>query len=254
MPNGILLTPDGKTLYVNNTYDNESFWNVDTDKDNWVWAYDVNDDGTVANPRKFAQLVLTPEVAERKGRSSGADGMTIDENGGLYVATYMGVQVFNPKGEFLGIINTPDLPGQLLLRRRRPEDAVHRRLRQDLQDARPTSRAWITGRNKPGSKETTMADRYALQRRDFLKRMGTAVGAAALGGKALLTPLRADAAGRAGRTTPTGRSTSRSRSWARPRRRPGSRWSRVRAAMRSSPARSSSCGTRSWTRSGTSGS
>ncbi len=39
-----------------------------------------------------------------------------------------------------------------------------------------------------------MADRYALQRRDFLKRMGTAVGAAALGGKALLTPLRADAA------------------------------------------------------------
>jgi uncharacterized protein (DUF362 family) len=39
-----------------------------------------------------------------------------------------------------------------------------------------------------------MADRYALQRRDFLKRMGGAVGAVALGGKALLTPLRADAA------------------------------------------------------------
>ncbi len=110
MPNGILLSPDGKTLYLNNTYDNESFWNVDSDKDNWIWAYDVNDDGTVANPRKFAQLVLTPEVAERKGRSSGADGMTIDANGGLYVATYMGVQVFNPKGEFLGIINTPLYP------------------------------------------------------------------------------------------------------------------------------------------------
>ena len=110
MPNGILLSPDGKTLYVNNTYDNESFWNVDSDKDNWVWAYDVQEDGTVANPRKFAQLVLTPEVAERKGRSSGADGMTIDENGGIYVATYMGVQVFNPKGEFLGIINTPVYP------------------------------------------------------------------------------------------------------------------------------------------------
>jgi gluconolactonase len=110
MPNGILLSPDGRTLYVNNTYDNESFWNVDSDKDNWVWAYDVNDDGTVANPRKHAQLVLTPEVAERKGRSSGADGMTIDANGGLYVATYMGVQVFNPKGEFLGLINTPVYP------------------------------------------------------------------------------------------------------------------------------------------------
>jgi gluconolactonase len=110
MPNGILLSPDGKTLYVNNTYDNEAFWNVDSDKDNWVWAYDVNDDGTLSNSRKFAQLVLPPEVVERKGRSSGADGMTIDENGGIYVATYMGVQVFDPKGQFLGIINTPTYP------------------------------------------------------------------------------------------------------------------------------------------------
>jgi gluconolactonase len=110
MPNGLFLSPDGKTLYINNTYDNETFWNVDSDKDNWVWAYDVNEDGTVKNPRKFARLFLTPEVVDRKGRTSAADGMTIDENGGIYVATYMGVQVFNPKGEFLGIINTPTYP------------------------------------------------------------------------------------------------------------------------------------------------
>ena len=110
MPNGILLSPDGKTLLVNNTYDSETFWNVDTDKDNWVWAYDVNDDGTVKNARKFAPLFLTPEVTERKGRSSGADGMTMDQNGGIYVATYMGVQVFGPKGEFRGIVNTPTYP------------------------------------------------------------------------------------------------------------------------------------------------
>jgi gluconolactonase len=110
MPNGVLLSPDGKTLYVNNTYDNESFWNVDSDKDNWVWAYEVGGPGIVKNGRKFARLMLTPEVVDRKGRSSGADGMTIDENGGLYVATYMGVQVFTPSGEFLGIINTPTYP------------------------------------------------------------------------------------------------------------------------------------------------
>jgi gluconolactonase len=110
MPNGILLAPDGKTLLVNNTYDNESFWNVTSDKGNWIWAYDVNDDGTVKNPRKFAQLFLTPEVTERKGRTSAADGMTMDENGGIYVATYMGVQIFGPKGEFRGIINTPTYP------------------------------------------------------------------------------------------------------------------------------------------------
>jgi len=110
MPNGILLTPDGKTLLVNNTYDNESFWNVTSDKGNWIWAYDVNDDGTVKNPRKFALLFLTPEVTDRKGRTSAADGMTMDENGGIYVATYMGVQIFDPKGEFRGIINTPTYP------------------------------------------------------------------------------------------------------------------------------------------------
>ena len=110
MPNGILLTPDGKTLLVNNTYDNETFWNVTSDKGNWIWAYDVNDDGTVRNPRRFAQLFLTPEVTERKGRTSAADGMTIDENGGIYVATYMGVQIFGPKGEFRGIIATPTYP------------------------------------------------------------------------------------------------------------------------------------------------
>ncbi len=110
MPNGILLSPDGKTLFVNNTYDNESFWNVDSDKDDWVWAYDVNEDGTVRNGRKFARLFLTPEVLDRKGRSSAADGMTIDEKGGIYVATYMGLQVFNAKGEFLGIVNTPTYP------------------------------------------------------------------------------------------------------------------------------------------------
>jgi gluconolactonase len=110
MPNGVLLSPDGKTLYVNNTYDSETFWNVDTDKDNFVWAYDVGADGTLSNGRKFAELYLTPEVLDRKGRSSGADGMTIDELGNIYVATYAGLQIFSPKGEFVGIVHFPVFP------------------------------------------------------------------------------------------------------------------------------------------------
>lgn len=110
MPNGILLSPDGKTLYVNNTYDDEEWWNVDSDKDNFVWAYDVNENGTVSNGRKFAELYMTPEVLNRKGKTSGADGMTIDELGNIYVATYMGLQIFNKKGEFIGIINLPVFP------------------------------------------------------------------------------------------------------------------------------------------------
>jgi gluconolactonase len=86
---------------------------VNSDKDNHIWAYDVNPDGTISNGRKFATLLLTENVLERKGRSSGADGMTIDKAGNLYVATFYGVQIFNPKGEFVGIINLPSFPVNL---------------------------------------------------------------------------------------------------------------------------------------------
>jgi gluconolactonase len=110
MPNGVALSPDGKTLYINNCYDNESWWNVDSDKDNFVWAYDVKEDGTISNGRKFAKLHLTGEVLDRLGRSSGADGMKVDATGNLYVCTYAGLQIFNPEGSFIGIINLPTFP------------------------------------------------------------------------------------------------------------------------------------------------
>jgi len=109
-PNGIFLSPDGKTLFINNTYDDEAWWNMNSDKDNFIWAYDVKDDGTVTNGRKFCELFLNPEVLDRKARSSGADGMTIDELGNIYVATWFGLQIFNAKGEFLGILNIPVYP------------------------------------------------------------------------------------------------------------------------------------------------
>ena len=34
----------GVHALVLTTYDSETFWNVDTDKDNFIWAYDVNPD------------------------------------------------------------------------------------------------------------------------------------------------------------------------------------------------------------------
>jgi len=113
MPNGILLSPDGKTLYINNCYDDESWYPVKSEKDNFIWAYDVNADGTIRNGRKFAKLFLTENVLERKGRSSSADGMAIDKQGNIYVATYYGVQIFNSKGEFVGMINVPSFPVSL---------------------------------------------------------------------------------------------------------------------------------------------
>jgi gluconolactonase len=110
MPNGILLSPDGKTLFIDNTYDDESWYPVKSDKDNFIWAYDVNADGTISNGRKFAKLFLTEKVLDRKGKSSSADGMAIDKMGNIYVATYLGVQIFNAKGAYLGMINLPSFP------------------------------------------------------------------------------------------------------------------------------------------------
>lgn len=113
MPNGIVLSPDGKTLYINNCYDNESWYPVDSEKENFIWAYDVKPDGTIGNGRKFAKLFLTGNVLDRRGKSSSADGMAIDKQGNLYVATYYGVQIFNSTGEYVGMINLPSFPVSL---------------------------------------------------------------------------------------------------------------------------------------------
>ncbi|MBK5269909.1 MAG: SMP-30/gluconolactonase/LRE family protein [Bacteroidia bacterium] len=113
MPNGILLSPDGKKLYINNCYDDETWYPVKSEKDNYLWAYDVNPDGTISNGRQFAKLFLPGNVLDRKGRSSSADGMAIDKQGNIYIGTYMGVQIFNNKGEFVGMINLPSFPVSL---------------------------------------------------------------------------------------------------------------------------------------------
>ncbi|SDF03457.1 gluconolactonase [Pricia antarctica] len=113
MPNGILLSSDGKTLYINNCYDDETWYPVNSSKENFVWAYDVNDDGTIANGRKFTELRLPGNVLDRKGKSSSADGMAIDTQGNIYVATYLGVQIFDSEGSFVGIINLPSFPVSL---------------------------------------------------------------------------------------------------------------------------------------------
>jgi len=68
MPNGILLSPDGKTLFINNCYDDETWYPVKSEKDNFIWAYDVNADGTISNGRKFAELFLVESVLDRKGK------------------------------------------------------------------------------------------------------------------------------------------------------------------------------------------
>ena len=99
-PNGIQLSPDEKTLYVANT------------RGEYVFAYDVKKDGTVGTRRDFAKL--DGFRANNAGvMSSGADGLAIDAKGRLYVASSLGVQVFDNKGTALGTIALPKVPNNL---------------------------------------------------------------------------------------------------------------------------------------------
>jgi gluconolactonase len=106
MPNGVEISPDGKTLYVNNTWQQPG--------GNFVWAYDVAADGSLARKRQFATVELAPEVLKAPNPAdrfaSGADGSAVDTDGRYYVATTTGVQIFLPDGTAAGTIRTPQPP------------------------------------------------------------------------------------------------------------------------------------------------
>jgi len=84
-PNGIALSPDGRTLYVANS-----------DERN-VRAYDVDAGGKTSNERVLATL------------DAGPDGMRVDTKGNLYFAA-RGVQIYSPTGTLLGKIAVPVSP------------------------------------------------------------------------------------------------------------------------------------------------
>lgn len=85
-PNGVALSPDDRTLYLADTADAV------------VRAFDVAADGTLSSERTFAS------------DASGADGMTVDEAGNLYVATGSGVRVYAPDGTLWGTLDVPMTP------------------------------------------------------------------------------------------------------------------------------------------------
>ncbi len=98
-PNGIQLSKDEKVLYVANTLGEH------------VLAYDIAADGLVSNRRNFAKLAGWKK--EDNVLSSGADGLAIDDNDRLYVASNAGVEVFSAKGEALGVFEIPKKPQNL---------------------------------------------------------------------------------------------------------------------------------------------
>lgn len=80
-PNGIVGTPDGKTLYVADIRGNKT------------WSYTINADGSLSDKKLFCEL--------------GSDGMTIDSKGNIYL-TGKGVTVFDKTGKQLGNIPVPE--------------------------------------------------------------------------------------------------------------------------------------------------
>jgi gluconolactonase len=95
-PNGIQLNKAENILYVANTQGEH------------ILAYDIAADGSISNKRKFARLDGWKK--EETGFSSGADGLAIDDNDRLYVASNSGIEVFTDKGDALGIIPLPKKP------------------------------------------------------------------------------------------------------------------------------------------------
>ena len=91
-PNGICLSPDKKLLYVDDSNDKN------------VAVFDVQPDGTAINKRVFCALKVNT------GAVSGADGMRVDSQGTLYIASGVGVQVFDKNGVSVKIISIPETP------------------------------------------------------------------------------------------------------------------------------------------------
>lgn len=109
-PNGVAVSPDQRTLYVGST-DSGSFarhrFPAGTrfpDAEMRVFAYDLDAGGRPTNRRVFADY---------RGRG-GADGMTVDTEGFLYVTVRIpgecGVHVYTPAGALAAVIPTPELP------------------------------------------------------------------------------------------------------------------------------------------------
>ena len=105
MPNGIVTSPDDKTLYLIEAAPT-------ADHNRCILAFDLDTNGNLSKPRKLIDFY--------PGRSG--DGMAIDEQGNLYVAaglhktrgttetldTRPGIHVISPAGKLLAFIKTPE--------------------------------------------------------------------------------------------------------------------------------------------------
>ena len=88
VPNGVIASIDGRTLYVGDSHFKR--WR----------SYPIASDGTVGAGKVF----FDPDTENM----SSPDGMSIDENGNLYLSGRGGVWVASPTGQSLGLIPTAE--------------------------------------------------------------------------------------------------------------------------------------------------
>jgi sugar lactone lactonase YvrE len=90
--NGVALSPDQRTLYV------------DDHRSRWVFRYQIQPDGTLKHRQRFCALVV-PETAD----DTSADGIKVDRQGRLFVATRTGLlQICDGDGRVVAILPTPN--------------------------------------------------------------------------------------------------------------------------------------------------
>jgi len=95
-PNGIVLSPDEETLYVNDS------------RASRIWTFDVGPDGGIGNKQVFA----TPNDADAQGST---DGMTVDRQGRLYTTGPGGLWIYAPDGTRLARVSVPEAPTNVTL-------------------------------------------------------------------------------------------------------------------------------------------
>ncbi len=94
-PNGVILSPDEKTLYVLPSGSPD------------VMAYPVESPGKIGAGRVFCRLQQAAN-----GEARGGDGLTVDAKGNLYFTqpALSAIQVVTPAGKTLGLIRVPENP------------------------------------------------------------------------------------------------------------------------------------------------
>lgn len=92
-PNGVTLSPDEATLYV------------DDSERRQIRAFDVARDGSLSNGRLWADMA-SPDTGS-------PDGIKVDRDGNVYCTGPGGVWVYTPEARCLGVLKGPEQPANL---------------------------------------------------------------------------------------------------------------------------------------------